>query len=147
MFDKDLADVLATAISQPGFAMLDVWELCTAYYMPRNKLNKAALLALIERHGFKTGQLVDAPRPEYSVRYREAYEAGQKALAKRPDIETEYTHSVKRQIGIVIAGSAGQKIRSTATIFAEAAMFAGLRRRRTTTRSRCRPATRWRRLR
>ena len=126
MFDKDLADVLATAISQPGFAMLDVWELCTAYYVPRNKLNKTALLALIERHGFKTGQLVDAPRAEYSVRYQEAYEASQKVLARRPDIETQHTHSVERQIGIVIAGSAGQKIRSTATLFAEAAMFAGL---------------------
>jgi Pyruvate/2-oxoacid:ferredoxin oxidoreductase gamma subunit len=33
---------------------------------------------------------------------------------------------VKRQTGIVIAGSAGQKIRSAATLFAEGAMFAGL---------------------
>ena len=31
-----------------------------------------------------------------------------------------------KQTGIVIAGSAGQKIRSTATLFAEASIFAGL---------------------
>jgi len=33
---------------------------------------------------------------------------------------------VTKQTGIVVAGSAGQKIRSTATLFAEGALFAGL---------------------
>jgi 2-oxoglutarate ferredoxin oxidoreductase subunit beta len=126
MFDKDLADVMAEAIVQPGFALVDVWELCTAYYMPRNKLNKAGLLALLEQHGFRVGRLADAQRPEYSARYRQAYEAGKTVLAKRPDITPKFSHAVARQTGIVIAGSAGQKIRSAATLFAEGAMFAGL---------------------
>jgi Pyruvate/2-oxoacid:ferredoxin oxidoreductase gamma subunit len=33
---------------------------------------------------------------------------------------------VSRQTGIIIAGSAGQKVRSTATLFAEGSVFAGL---------------------
>jgi 2-oxoglutarate ferredoxin oxidoreductase subunit beta len=126
MFDKDLADVLARALAQPGFAMLDVWELCTAYYAPRNKIKKKELDDLLERYGLKLGVLADTPRPEYSVRYREVYEAGRPAIARRPAIEVQHGNAVERQTGIIIAGSAGQKIRSTATLFAQAAMFAGL---------------------
>ena len=43
-----------------------------------------------------------------------------------PRLSVQYGNSVERQTGIVIAGSAGQKIRSTATLFAQAAMFCGL---------------------
>jgi 2-oxoglutarate ferredoxin oxidoreductase subunit beta len=127
MFDKDLPDQIAAAITQPGFAMLDIWELCTAYYSPRNNMKKQELFDLIDSYGFKRGLLMDKPRPEYSVRYRQAYEAGKKAFKDKPPIEPKHSHRVGRQTGILIAGSAGQKIKSTATIFAEAAMFAGLK--------------------
>jgi Pyruvate/2-oxoacid:ferredoxin oxidoreductase gamma subunit len=125
-FDEDLADVIATAIEQPGFAMIDVWELCTAYYMPRNKLKKRDVLALLGEHGLELGLQVDRPRPEYGARYREAYEAGDQVAGAKPSIEPSHSNAVGKQTGIVIAGSAGQKIRSTATLFAEGSIFAGL---------------------
>lgn len=125
-FDKDLVDVIANAIEQPGFAMLDVWELCTAYYMPRNKLKKKELFELIDSYGFDIGLQVDKPRLEYSARYVEAYEAGKGVVKKRPPIEKKLDNNVKKQTGIIVAGSAGQKIISTATLFAEGSMFAGL---------------------
>ncbi|MFH1754984.1 MAG: thiamine pyrophosphate-dependent enzyme [Candidatus Latescibacterota bacterium] len=125
-FDKDLSDVFADAISQDGFAMIDVWELCTAHYMPRNKLRKKELFELLDFYGFSLGLQADKPRQEYNARYYAAYEAGKGVLKKRPPIEPEFDNNVKKQIGIIIAGSAGQKIRSAATIFAEGAMFAGL---------------------
>ena len=127
MFDKDLPDQIAAAIEQPGFAMLDIWELCTAYYTPRNNMKKQELFDLLDSYGFQRGLLVDRPRPEYSVRYHEAYQAGKNVLKEKPPIESKYSHRVARQTGILIAGSAGQKIKSTATIFAEGAMFAGLK--------------------
>jgi Pyruvate/2-oxoacid:ferredoxin oxidoreductase gamma subunit len=126
MFDGNLPDVIATAIEQPGFAMMDVWELCTAYYMPRNDLKRKELLELLKSYGYTVGLQADKPRPEYTVRYREAYEAGKSVLRKKKPIEPQFGNSVKRQTGIVIAGSAGQKIKSAATSFAEGAMFAGL---------------------
>jgi pyruvate/2-oxoacid:ferredoxin oxidoreductase beta subunit/Pyruvate/2-oxoacid:ferredoxin oxidoreductase gamma subunit len=126
MFDKDLADRMVDAISQPGFAMIEIWELCTAYYTPRNELHKKELFGLLDQYGFSTGLLVDKPRPEYSVKYREAYEAGKSVIKTKPPIIARHPHAVKRQTGILIAGSAGQKIKSTATAFAEGAMFAGL---------------------
>ena len=70
-FDEDLADILVRAISQPGFAMVDVWELCTAFYQPQNELKKKGLFDMIESHGLATGLLVDKPRPEYTEHYRQ----------------------------------------------------------------------------
>ncbi|MEW6071045.1 MAG: thiamine pyrophosphate-dependent enzyme [Planctomycetota bacterium] len=126
MFDKDLPDAIAQAIRQPGFAMLDVWELCTAYYMPRNELSKKELLAMLGGMGFGTGLLTDRSRPEYTARYRAAYAAGRRERRERPPIEPAFTSAVAAQTGVIVAGSAGQKIRSTATVFAEGGIFAGL---------------------
>jgi Pyruvate/2-oxoacid:ferredoxin oxidoreductase gamma subunit len=125
-FDNNLPDVIATAIEQPGFAMIDVWELCTAYYMPRNDLKRKELMELLGSYDFTIGLQADKPRPEYTVRYREAYEAGKSVLKNKKPIQPQFEHSVKKQTGIVIAGSAGQKIKSAATSFVEGAMFAGL---------------------
>jgi len=125
-FDKDLGDVIATAIEQPGFAMLDIWELCTAYYTARNAMKKKELFELLERYDLTAGQQVDKPRLEYSERYRQGYEARQGYVRKARRIEPCFGSGLDRQIGILIAGSAGQKIKSTATLFAEGAMFAGL---------------------
>ncbi len=121
-FDADLADVIAAALEQPGFAMIDIWELCTAYYVPRNELKKKDLLALLDAHGFERGLLADRPRPEYALRCREARQTPR----SKPPIERSHSHALTKQTGIVIAGSAGQKIRSTATLFAEGSIFAGL---------------------
>lgn len=125
-FDGELADIMAEAIEQPGFALLDVWELCTAYYSPRNKFKKKDLQALIEMNGFETGLLANNPRPEYSANYRQLLESYSGTILKKKVIEKKHTNSVTRQTGIIIAGSAGQRIKSSATLLAEAAMFSGL---------------------
>jgi pyruvate/2-oxoacid:ferredoxin oxidoreductase beta subunit/Pyruvate/2-oxoacid:ferredoxin oxidoreductase gamma subunit len=125
VYDEDLAERIAEAIAQPGFALLDIWELCTAYYVPMNRVKKKDLFALIERCGFELGQIADKPRPEYGASYRAAAAAAP-APAARPAIVPRFAHALERQSGLVIAGSAGQKIRSSATAFARAAMFAGL---------------------
>jgi pyruvate/2-oxoacid:ferredoxin oxidoreductase beta subunit/Pyruvate/2-oxoacid:ferredoxin oxidoreductase gamma subunit len=125
-FDKDLPDVIVEAIKQPGFAMLDIWELCVAYYSTANQIRKKDLFDLIERHNFKLGQLVDNPRKEYTERYWELYEENKKSIRKKPSIEPKFESAVKGQTGIIIAGSAGQKVQSSASLFAQAAMFSGL---------------------
>ena len=125
-YDRELPDIMAQAIAQPGFAMIDVWELCTAYYSPRNKLNKTELFELLKNYDLELGLLADKPRPEYSAHYKEAYEAGKSVIKPKQPIETKHDNSVDKQTGIVIAGSAGQKIRSSAGLFAQASMFSGL---------------------
>ncbi|MDD1637726.1 MAG: thiamine pyrophosphate-dependent enzyme [Methylococcaceae bacterium] len=126
VFDKDLPDVIAQAIEQPGFAMLDIWELCVAYYSPYNQFKKNDLFNLLNQHELKTGLIVNKPRPEYSVQYKAAIEQHKSKIKIDNEIEPKHPHSVKKQTGIVIAGAAGQKIKSTATLFGKAAMLSGL---------------------
>jgi pyruvate/2-oxoacid:ferredoxin oxidoreductase beta subunit/Pyruvate/2-oxoacid:ferredoxin oxidoreductase gamma subunit len=126
-YDKDLPDRIAEAIERPDFAMLDIWELCTAYYLPRNELKKKDLFELFETCGMDAGLLRNTPRPEYGARTRAIYGDGRAPLKKRRVIEPKYPNTLDRQTGIVIAGSAGQKIRSSATTFAQGAMFADLK--------------------
>jgi 2-oxoglutarate ferredoxin oxidoreductase subunit beta len=125
-FDKDLPEVLVEAIRQPGFAMIDVWELCVAYYASANQMRKKDLFDMIERHDIKVGQLVDKPRKEYTERYWELYEENKKSIKKKPSIEAKFDSSINGQTGIMIAGSAGQKVQSAASLFAQAGMFSGL---------------------
>jgi 2-oxoglutarate/2-oxoacid ferredoxin oxidoreductase subunit beta len=124
-FNKELPDVIADAIIQPGFAMVDTWELCSAYYSPRNKVKKTELFGLLESQGAQQGLLVDKPRDEYSVSYRATF-ANAVDAKKKPKIEVEFKHDLDRQIGIVVAGSAGQKIKSSSGLAAQAGMFSGL---------------------
>jgi 2-oxoglutarate/2-oxoacid ferredoxin oxidoreductase subunit beta len=126
MFDKNLSDVMVEAIRQPGFAMMDVWELCTAYYSSRNEMGKKGLLDMLAGYDFHTGLLTDKPRPEFNARYRESFEAHGKRSKDKPPIEAGWTSPITEQKGILIAGSAGQKIKSAATVFAEGAIFSGL---------------------
>ncbi|MCP4878496.1 MAG: 2-oxoglutarate synthase [Gammaproteobacteria bacterium] len=125
-FDRDLADRIADAIRQPGFAMLDIWDMCTAYYLPRNQLKKKDLSGMMERLGLPAGLLADKQRPEYGEQYRKIHAQAKQAVRRRPGISAKYGHALNQQTGIVIAGSAGQKIRSAAALFAQAGMFANL---------------------
>lgn len=125
-FDKELPDIITSAIQQPGFAMVDIWELCTAYFSKQNRFGKKDMFELLERYGFSTGLLIDKPRTEYSERYQKSYTAGKHVLKKKTPVEKEFDNRVEKQTGIVIAGSAGQKIRSTARTFAIGAIHAGL---------------------
>jgi pyruvate/2-oxoacid:ferredoxin oxidoreductase beta subunit/Pyruvate/2-oxoacid:ferredoxin oxidoreductase gamma subunit len=126
VFDKSLPEVFVEAFCQPGFAMVEAFELCSAYYQPKNELKKKELYELLEGLGLERGLRVDRPRPEYSASYREAYEAGKSVLKARPPVVPTFDHRLARQTGIVVAGSAGQKIKSAASLFAEGAMFARL---------------------
>jgi 2-oxoglutarate/2-oxoacid ferredoxin oxidoreductase subunit beta len=125
-FDKELSDIMAKAIEQPGFAMLEIWELCVAYYSPYNQFKKNDLFNLLKQYDLKTGLLADKARPEYSAQYKASLEKQKAKIKIETEIEIKYSHSVKKQTGIVIAGAAGQKIKSTATLFAKAAMLSGL---------------------
>lgn len=126
VFEKDLTDLMARAMSHEGFALLDVWELCTAYYSPRNQLRKKDLYAIMKSQGFGTGLLADRPRPEFSALCREISRAMRSASEPVRGIEARFSHSVRGQTGIVIAGSAGERVKSAATVFAHAAMLSDL---------------------
>lgn len=123
-YDKDLPDRMVDGIQYPGFALLDVWELCTAYYLPLNDFNKRDLYELIDRCNMEVGVLNDTVRPEFGAENRKLF--GRKAKTKPLVIDKKFNAKLDRQAGIVIAGSAGQKVKSAATIFGRAGMLSGL---------------------
>ena len=125
-FDKDLPDRIAEAITQPGFSMLDIWEMCTAYYLLHNKLKKKDLMDIMDRNNLKYGLVANNPRLEYGAQYRATYVDTATVERKPHAIKTKFSNNITRQTGIVIAGSAGQKVRSSAKLLAQSSMCAGL---------------------
>ena len=67
-FDRDLADVIADAMRSECFALLDIWELCTAYYVPNNEFSRTMLEETRETLGMKVGTVHREARPEYRAR-------------------------------------------------------------------------------
>jgi len=126
-FDRDLPDRIAEALAFKGFALLDLLELCTAHYVPNNDFSKTELFKLLKLEHLPTGVLQKKDYPEYAETYhtQAAAQSGQPVLPHKP-IEPKYSCALTTPTRIVLAGAAGGKVKSTATILARAAMLCGL---------------------
>ena len=150
-FDPHLPDLIAQAITHDGFALLDIWELCVAYYVPRNDFSRRTLEETMARLGYTTGivhhqqsfdqaqdrpfdQAQDKPfdqaqdrRPEYSRAYRVANAElrGRPVLPPRP-LPIRFTSRLERPLRLIIAGAAGQRVRTAATLLGTGAVLSGL---------------------
>jgi 2-oxoglutarate/2-oxoacid ferredoxin oxidoreductase subunit beta len=126
-FDKSLPDLIAKAMQVDGFALIDVWELCTAYFAPANQFKKETLEKTLETLDFRTGILQRRDRPEYSRAYRAAHqnELNQPTLEPHP-LDAKYQSSLSGRQGWVIAGAAGQKVGTAAAAFCRGAILSGL---------------------
>ena len=74
-FDDDLTERLVDAIRHPGFALLDIWELCTAYYVRANHFSRRAIAETMEGLGLAAGVLYERDVADYATAYREAHAA------------------------------------------------------------------------
>lgn len=126
-FDSELPELIAEAILNDGFALVDIWELCTAYFVPHNRYSRKALEAEMRALGFASGILYRRAGGEYSRLYREALAdpRGQTSLPPRP-IAAKYSHSLDTRLSCLIAGSAGQRIGSAARALCRGALLSGL---------------------
>jgi len=126
-FDKTLPDLIAEAIQYDGFSLVDIWELCTAYFGPANQFKKSSVEETLERLNFATGILQQRDRPEYSRTYRHMAReiSGESSLSPTP-IPTKYHSDLKTRQGWIIAGAAGQKIGAAASAFCRGAILSGL---------------------
>lgn len=126
-FDKELPNLIAEAIETPGFALLDIWELCTAYYVPNNDFSKNALMTTMQGLGLPSGILQKMDSPELARAYREEYAElrGKPVLPPQP-IEKKFDSALNKNAHIVLAGAAGGKVKSTASALALGAMYSGL---------------------
>lgn len=126
-FDADLHERIAEAVTCGGFALLDIWELCTAYFVPENRATRATLAETMQRLGLPAGVLARRPRPEFAAALRAAGAAARALPAATPrPIEARFPAALDRRASLVLAGSAGGKVRSAARLVAQAAMSCGL---------------------
>jgi 2-oxoglutarate ferredoxin oxidoreductase subunit beta len=126
-FDKSLPDRIAQAIRTDGFSLIDIWELCTAYYVPNNRFNRKLLENTLDELEYATGIVHQETRPEYSRAYRAAVgdQSGQEPLPVRP-LETRYHSDLAAPVHVCIAGAAGTKIGTAAGVFCQGAIYSGL---------------------
>jgi 2-oxoglutarate/2-oxoacid ferredoxin oxidoreductase subunit beta len=125
--DKALPDVIARAITTPGFAAVEIWEMCTAYFAPRNKVSRRALDGMLTEHGLKTGILFSRERPGYS----EQMQAGVARLEGTGSTQgqllaPEFPQPISQRRTLLIAGRAGQKVRSSAILLGRAGALSDL---------------------
>jgi len=126
-FDDDLDDQIERALIHDGFALLDVWELCVAYYAATNRVSPKSLNALMERFGFAHGIIREADRPEGVAALRAVW-AGHDGAALRltHPLQTEFSHSHTRPHAVVVAGAAGARVRTAGHLVGAAATLSGL---------------------
>ncbi len=129
-FDPALTDLIYEALSTDGFSLLDIWELCTAYFVPNNHFSRKLLEQTLARSGMQAGVVARRQRPEYSRAVRQAPGAVGQADS-RPGagiraLEPKFASPLRRRCSVVIAGAAGQKVRSTATLLGRSAVLSGL---------------------
>lgn len=125
--DKDLTDVISEAIDFSGFSIVEVLELCTEHGTKRNDLKGNMLVKMAEDEGHQIGVIKNSPsRPEFSRKYESDVYSHKGEIKPLKFISPEFVYNLKRPNGIVLSGSAGEKVQSTAAMLAEAALLCGL---------------------
>ncbi len=127
--DKDLSSMIAQAISSPGFAALEILDLCTEFAVPQNELTGKKLLAIAEENNWKIGLLRSATdRPHFGKRYLDNVPTDLQRSPKKKSIRRNLTKpiGVSDPVSLMIAGSAGEKVQSAAATLCQAAVASGL---------------------
>lgn len=127
VFDPDLPALIAQALQQDGFSLIDIWELCTAYYSPNNQFKKQDMMALLEYGGFATGVLVENRRPEYAQAYGKVIrEEMGKQVDREKALEPRFTSHIQERVKVMMAGAAGGRVKSSGHLLGQGAVLSGL---------------------
>jgi pyruvate/2-oxoacid:ferredoxin oxidoreductase beta subunit len=120
--DRELDSILRRAIAHPGFAVVEVLELCTAHGSRRNPLGAGRMKEIVAEAGYQLGVLRDEERP----RPLERASTESVEQTARPEPMRASPARLDRRYGLVLAGTAGERVQSAATALAKAALASGL---------------------
>ncbi len=126
--DKDLPQVFADAISFDGFSLVEVLELCTEHATVKNDLKGNALADVAKKNEHELGNLKnDSSRKEFGKAYLEKFHSQEREFNLFSKfIEQEYDYYLKDKLQIIVAGSAGEKVQSSAGMLCQSAVKCGL---------------------
>jgi len=127
--DRRLGDIIAQAIAHPGFSIVEILEICPEYAVPMN-VDVSSLLpktSLSDDHP-ESFPFTGERRAEFAEMYRRRVMSAEPR--KRPRRETivpqQCPHTLRSPVRIVVAGTAGERVQSSAGVLAEAAVRCGL---------------------
>ena len=132
--DGNLGEVIAEAIAYPGFSLVEILEICTGYGTTRNKLTGTTLHEVATRQGYSIGRMEpEQPRPAYATAYRQEIESG-KPARESPNFASPVSNfqfpvsdlQNSKKLHIVIAGTAGERVQSSAALLCRAVLPVGL---------------------
>ena len=124
-YQKDLADKMQQAIQFEGFAAMDIWGICPGRYTRHNPTTFKTIQAALDDLPVFDGPIPENMRAEYGRYYRQI--ASQQKPAQPPRaVEKKFTPLIDDRKGILILGSAGQRIITAGEILCLAGLTAGL---------------------
>lgn len=126
-FAPDLDGIIASALAHDGFALLDIWELCVAYYAAANRVTPKALRDTINGYGFTTGHLPTQARPEGTAALHDAWRDHRgDPVHLANSIAPRFLSTLDRPHCVLIAGAAGMHVRTAGHLLGTAATLSGL---------------------
>lgn len=125
--DRDLSEVLARAIAHPGFAMVEILELCTGFATKSNPLTGAQLKQVAQKAGYELGVMREERRATFGEGYKERSTEARTAGRKEKHSAGQFAAGMKAAQRLVMAGTAGEGVQTAATLLGQAAMLCGLR--------------------
>jgi pyruvate/2-oxoacid:ferredoxin oxidoreductase beta subunit len=142
--DSNLGAVIAEAIAFPGFSLVEIVETCTGYGTLKNKAPGSALREVVSGQGYSIGRMeAEQERATFGELYRHEIEsrAPRNPAAEIPKLTvkgdiTQSLHTESpdsrleiqdfKKLHIVIAGTAGERVQSSAALLCRAALSVGL---------------------
>ena len=141
--DSNLGAVIAEAIDFPGFSLVEILETCTGYGTLRNKATGNALREVVSRQGYSIGRMeAQQERPTFGALYRHEMECRPpaKSLPQVPELsvkgdlanplhtagDSKFQIQDSEKLHIIIAGTAGERVQSSAALLCRAALSVGL---------------------
>ena len=124
-FDSTIPQLIEQAILNEGFSLVDIWELCAAYFVPNNTFNRTQLEESMSKHALQKGIIHQETRDEYARAYRVMASRATPPIKQRP-LNPIFKSTLDHTLRIILAGAAGQKIASTASILGTASVLSNL---------------------
>jgi 2-oxoglutarate/2-oxoacid ferredoxin oxidoreductase subunit beta len=124
--DKNLTSIIAEAINHPGFALVEIMELCTEFAVGKNNVSGKTLQQMIEKENGNVTILKDEfTRTEFAELYKSKILANQKP--ERDDsIIPQFDSSLRGKQQWVMAGTAGEKVQLASYLLMRAAVLCGV---------------------
>jgi 2-oxoglutarate ferredoxin oxidoreductase subunit beta len=124
-YAKNLSEEIENAVLFEGFSILDIWGICPGRYTKRNRLTPGIIEESLSRMPPVKNPIPENVRDDYGRRYRKLA-AEQRPVSAPKKIAAQFEPPDRQRNGVMILGSAGQRIITAGEILCLAGLFAGL---------------------